>query len=673
MISQSQFALISMLVILILMIFFHRNRYLPIQQNHYFHSIMLAQIISCLLDISCSLGISNVEKISVSAATGLILLYFISYCNVVILLFLYVKALCLVDSYKKRPVFLMFYIPIFVTFIIYLLAPANKFVFYFNGNIYMHGRGYVIFSIVTAVYAFMGIVITFARRNVVSKTNRFTVYLVYAVMIIGLIARNGDSVSLIMNVFMMVNILVLYLVRQNPENYLDRETRLFNEDGFEELLHEEFVRKKRMSLFCFDIYNYESFRRAYGSDEVNDVKCQIADFITENYPEAVPFYLSRGRYVVVCCDGRDVTEDAQKMSDRFKKFWDIGNERNRYYKKRGYGVFERNKSKNTSSKVPENNAKVHLKAYINIIPQSIYLKNLQDTKDLVSRSISISDSEASQNIYVMDEKRQKKLERNSDIEKEVEEAIANNTIEVYYQPIYSTETGKINSAEALARLYSDKYGFISPDEFIQIAEQSGDIVQLGTQIFEKVCAFMKKFDIHSCGLEYIEINLSPIQCRDPFLAEQLFEIAKKHEIPSEYINLEITETATEDLELIAAQISQLTEGGITFSMDDYGTGYSNLVNIFNLPFHIIKIDKSIVWAYFDKKNDILEDLIRMFKKRGYFIVAEGVETEEMVGKLTELNCDYLQGFYFSKAIQEEEFEKYVKNFNQKKIKQDNIF
>ena len=176
---------------------------------------------------------------------------------------------------------------------------------------------------------------------------------------------------------------------------------------------------------------------------------------------------------------------------------------------------------------------------------------------------------------------------------------------------------------------------------------------------------MHENDITQYGLEYVEINLSPIQCRNPLLAGKLMKIAEKYQIPSSQINLEITETATENMELISAQITKLKQNGVSFSMDDYGTGYSNLISILELPFHIIKIDKSIVWAYFGHKNDVLTDLISMFKKRGYYIVCEGVETKEMVDGLTKLGCHYLQGFYFSRAIPGKEFVNYIADFNHK--------
>lgn len=636
---QYQFALISFLVTTILLIFYSNLRYLPTRHNRYFHLLLFTQAACCLANMASSMAIVNVDRISEQAASGIVLVYFMSYCFMVMLVFHYVKSMCMMDTVRLKPSYLLLYLPMFITMITYLLTPATKFVFYFDemGN-YCYGPGYFIYYMITFVYGAFCIILVGAHRKSIPASQRWCIYWFSLILFVGCIIRYYHPKSMIMNVFTMLGLLALYLVRQNPENFRDAETKLFNVMGFESMLHETFLTKRLFSLICFDIFNYETIRSAYGGDIVNHVKTSISHYLQKEFPDAVPFYLTRGRFVLLYPMGKNPMEDAEKIRERFKMPWDDGKNRD---------------------------SSINIKAYLNVVPSNIEFSSERAVTDHVSRMIMMADADASSKIYVIDDEHMKRMRRNADIEKEVERVIADNSIEVYYQPIYSTEKGKIISAEALARLHSEKYGFISPDEFIRIAEQSGDIIKLGEQIFEKVCSFMHDNDITQYGLEYVEINLSPIQCRNPLLAGKLMKIAEKYQIPSSQINLEITETATENMELISAQITKLKQNGVSFSMDDYGTGYSNLISILELPFHIIKIDKSIVWAYFGHKNDVLTDLISMFKNRGYYIVCEGVETKEMVDGLTKLGCHYLQGFYFSKAIPGKEFVNYIADFNHK--------
>ena len=205
-------------------------------------------------------------------------------------------------------------------------------------------------------------------------------------------------------------------------------------------------------------------------------------------------------------------------------------------------------------------------------------------------------------------------------------------------------------------------GFISPDEFIPIAEKTGLIFEIGEFVFHQVCGMMSKQKIWERGIEYIEINLSPVQCIEEDLHAKLFSIMDSYEIPYDRVNLEITETATiSSEEVLRRNIEPLLANGVTFSLDDYGTGYSNLSNVISYPFHIIKIDKSMVWSTMDDERAMraLRHTVAMIKDLDINIVAEGVETIEQAKLLGNLGCGFLQGYYFSKPVSEKDFIKMI--------------
>lgn len=150
------------------------------------------------------------------------------------------------------------------------------------------------------------------------------------------------------------------------------------------------------------------------------------------------------------------------------------------------------------------------------------------------------------------------------------------------------------------------------------------------------------------------------------LIESFDRIIKKYGIESSHINLEITESAAvSNQKILSRSINSLENMGFTFSLDDYGTGYSNYSYMYSLPFSIIKLDKSILWQANENKNNyiLLQSTIEMLHKMNYHIVCEGVETSEQKALLEKLNCDYLQGFFFSKPIPIEEFLEYIKGYN----------
>lgn len=260
----------------------------------------------------------------------------------------------------------------------------------------------------------------------------------------------------------------------------------------------------------------------------------------------------------------------------------------------------------------------------------------------------------------------KDLRYEADVVAALERALEDHSFKVYYQPIWDASTGKIHSAEALLRLFDPEIGFVPPDIFIRIAEQRGYIRRIGEYVFEEVCKFIAEAHPEKLGIRFIEVNLSPVQCMMPDLPERFQAILEKYHVPAERINLEITETAAvENAERMAECMRRLSELGFTFSMDDYGTGYSNIQGIFRLNFDIIKIDKSILWNTEKIENGsvILESTILMIRGMNRQIVVEGVETEEQKNHLVELGVDYLQGFYFTKPVPKDAFLSYVFSSN----------
>ena len=247
----------------------------------------------------------------------------------------------------------------------------------------------------------------------------------------------------------------------------------------------------------------------------------------------------------------------------------------------------------------------------------------------------------------------------------IENALANKLFEVYYQPIYSIREDKFNSAEALIRLKDETYGFISPEYFIPAAEKSGAIHRIGAFVLEEVCKFIESPEFDGLGVDYIEVNLSAAQCMRNDLHKEVLKIMRRYGIDHSRINLEITETAASaSQEALKENMRKLESKGLTFSLDDYGTGYSNMDRVSSMNFRIIKLDKSFVNVQRNEKRDIvLDNTVNMIKELGMKIVVEGVESAEILQRFADLQCDYIQGFFFSKPIPQNEFIEYIKRQN----------
>ena len=211
-------------------------------------------------------------------------------------------------------------------------------------------------------------------------------------------------------------------------------------------------------------------------------------------------------------------------------------------------------------------------------------------------------------------------------------------------------------------MHDKTLGNLYPDEFIPIAEQSGLIDDIDEFVLEEVCKFLQTGVPQKNGIDNINVNLSVLQCMRPGFVESINRIVNRYGIDKKLINYEITESiAASDYDTLSHVIRKLRNEGFLFSMDDYGTGFSNVSNIFSLNFDVIKIDKSLLWD--SEKSElgmvILESTIRMIQQMHKKILVEGVETEAQIELLKKLNVDYLQGFYFSKPIPKSQFIEHI--------------
>lgn len=244
-------------------------------------------------------------------------------------------------------------------------------------------------------------------------------------------------------------------------------------------------------------------------------------------------------------------------------------------------------------------------------------------------------------------------------------AISENKFEMYYQPIYSIEKQSFVSAEALIRLTDEEFGFVSPGLFIPAAERKGVIIPIGDFVLDDVHRFISENDFDELGLNYIEINLSVAQCFQQDLPDKLNALKEKYGVTPDKINLEITETTYEDIgKVMDTNLKKLSSMGYTFSLDDYGTGYSNMQRVSRLPLKLIKLDKTLVDDMgSDDGMSIVRNTVKMMRDIDKELVAEGVETKENLDQLKDMGCHFIQGYYFSKPLPAKEFIDFIRTNN----------
>lgn len=259
-----------------------------------------------------------------------------------------------------------------------------------------------------------------------------------------------------------------------------------------------------------------------------------------------------------------------------------------------------------------------------------------------------------------DEKLMQSVENEKWVESVFDEALRNEEFMVYYQPKVTLKNYRLNGAEALCR-WKHNGEMVLPYRFIPVLEQSNMICELDFYMLEHVCRDLKRWRDEGRELVKISVNLSRVHLGDMDLVEHVLEIVDRYEIPHSYIELELTETTTDvDFRELKQIVIAFRMQGFSVAVDDFGVGYSSLNLIREMPWKVLKIDKSFLPEGDEDENTqkrvMLKHIIGMAQNLGLECIAEGVETAEQVTILKENNCYNAQGYLFDKPLPVEEFE-----------------
>lgn len=470
----------------------------------------------------------------------------------------------------------------------------------------------------------------FREKEKVSVGRRMAVKIWMIVWFLAAITQFVFPQLLLVGFASSVGMLVLYLKLENPGNNIDRQTGLFNHGAFLQYAKQLYESNSSFSTLAIVLEN-NSFKTM--RTDVEQVVIAEASTFLMSVPNALVFK-NTGTEILLVFPNKETAEAGIRIvQKRFESGWGKEGDVLVY----PYWVYI------SDSRLTDNaNDLLYLIRYVK--------QNTQKFEE--TRFVEASDQLAAQ------------LRREKRVEQMIEEAIKDDRLEVWYQPIFSTKQNRFTSAEALVRIRGDDGRLIQPGTFIEIAERNGMILQIGETVFRKVCHFLGQHKVQPYGISYLEVNLSIVQCAYSQLAGDYISIMEEYGIPPEEINLEITESAsTNAKKILLDNMKKLMDYGVNFSLDDFGTGQSNLDYIADMPVEIVKFDKGMTNAYFEngKTKYILDAATNMIHGMDLKIVSEGIETEEQFNTMKNLGINYIQGYYFSKPLSEDEFVEFVKN------------
>lgn len=546
---------------------------------------------------------------------------------------------------KLSPLTLSLLIPVIIIVGAVIFNVFTGFMFYIDNNgVYHRNWGLVLIYIVAGYFIILQGYLLLTYRKTIGK-GEFAMLASFIPM--NVLAVVVQRINPALRVEMLATTLTLFIIAtavQRPEEIVDAVVGTLSMHAFFQDMFKAYSVGRPMNAVFIKIKNQKALRNNLGVETYNKVLRRVGEkFIQMGkvislYTDV--YYNGRGSFVIITEGDRyDQTLDLARLvvaylNESFKlNNLEIGLD-----------------AKVCLARLPED-----ISSYQGLLRFNNTFHNIIPDMDQVIILSDISDS--------------RDFKIKNEINEIIKRGIEGNRFRMYYQPIYSVAEDCFVSAEALIRLEDDEYGFVSPAVFIPAAEMSGAIHDIGDFVLEDVCRFIHRAEFVNSGLKYVEINLSVTQCIEPKLVEKIRALISKYRVKTSQINLEITETAVDyDPEITDKNVFSLWNMGFRFSLDDYGMGYSNIKRVVSLPLDIIKFDKSFVDEMDDPKMWIaIVNTVDMLKQMNKKILVEGVEDKRTLDRFIELGCDYIQGFYFSKPLNQTDFLAFVNDHNSRKV------
>lgn len=615
--------------LIVLIIFYLAQKKLYLKTEKSFLGMLFITLLTHGLDILSLYAIKERDTLPSSVVEILCKLYLVSLIVIVMAVYSYISQ----DVFRKKSEYYRGTLLYNVFTIIGIEGVMFLPISIFDDGKWVHTYGpATTATYITVLYGFFNI--TFRAIAYRKRINRDRLVAVLIWMGLWSMAASLQFVFkglLVVSFAASVGMMILYIKLEDPGMNINKESGLYNQNALLEYIKQKCDRGKNFALVLFRLDN------------------------TMNQMQGLKFNWAQAGSLLRC-----------KEAITFRSSEDEGI---LIFQEASQAEAWQDKILEVIHNASDNNARCLRKAlWVRLDSTSIF-ENTDELLDFL-RFVEVSqyldaDRKRSKRI-VVDETVLAEMHREKEIERLIEEALKEDRVEVFYQPIYSIKEDKFTTAEALVRIRDEEKNLVPPGLFIPIAEKNGKILTLGNSILEKVCRFIREREPQKLGMDYIEVNLSVVQCADEKLASSFIAMLNEYEIAPDRINFEITESAElKRRDIFKANLEALQEYGISFSLDDFGTGHSNLNYIVEMPVEIVKFDRDMTNAFFveEKARVIMETAINMIHDMGLKVVVEGIETREQFEKMKELGVDYIQGFFFSRPVPQDEFYDFIKKNN----------
>lgn len=601
-----------------------------IRGSRFFSELTVAYSVYLVISIFEYLGIHGILTYPLWVERILWTLHFLSFPSL-LALWMHFTAINVIGNERFVKILTLIHVTPLVVLAVLAFLDIPKQVFYPFSPTYEHlppAPGAWCMVIISLFFCLVMLLVTLGHRKELQGSLLFLSLLtpiIFIVSVASYFATHSHALFVMVNPFMMV---LHYLVGQGDSVNVDTLTELPTYS----LLERKMIRIYRFSLphtvILFDIENFRYFDSHFGNPLGDALLVDFSSYLRTLGGVNEVFHIAKDQFCLCIPAKHGSTAETlvKAIKGRLEQPWKLEDQ----------SVY----------------IQVNL-AVIEIPKQASTLDEFKRASDQLLLEIK---TVRKKSVLLYNHESVLTRQRDQDIVTALRDSIRKpDQVVVHYQPIIDLRTNQMVAAEALMRINDEVLGFLPPDQFIHLAEQSGLIMPLTQILLGKVCKMARLFSDPTNTLEYISVNLSGEDFSSKTIGKTLLDIIEREGIKPEKIGFEITESVVlQSYETVAEVMRDLSLKNVFFALDDFGTGYSNLRALMDLPHKYVKFDKSVIQGAVANPK-MLTLLAELLHKMDKCLVAEGVETEEELSLVKGIGIDRVQGYYFSKPLEEEAF------------------
>ncbi len=614
--------------LLVIMVFYFIRRRLGSMTNRMYSLFLIAAFFNIILDIMATVLLNKGSDVPTWLNYLVNSLFYTFQMFVVYFGYLYTRAVTNKLNIISRRLILLTSLPCVIHIVISLTDVFTDFLFIIDeNNRFSYGPFHILHYIFCFFYLIMTVANTYIYRKSLTSIQVLALGILGSTSLVFAVIQALFPAYLIAGVANVIAAFFMFLALQNPVDNIDLLTGCFNEVAFNQFYNRSFANKENYIYIAINITGLKTLNYTFGIENCDKLIRDVGQYLRGINERLMVFRISGSTFGVIMHTEEEISDFFLKFNNRFRRPWTICE---------------------VEVRLHTNSVRIDVPLYASNIGMLLYNTDY---------CLNMLENSSSDTYFCVNEKLYQEIQKSAIFEEAILNAIKHESFYIVYQPIFSIEEQRFVALEALVRLHDGIIGEVLPEVFLPIAEKNGHIIKIGSIVLNKVCDFIERNNPENLGFKYISINLSAPECMQDDLASQIYSVFDSYKMDPKYVYFDISESAAANaIEHLRVSMYRIIKGGCRFSLDDYGTGYSNLSGIIELPFSMVKIDRTLAR---NMENDtridvVMTNMIDMFKGLGLKILAEGIENEEQVNFMKKFGVDFIQGYYYSSVFTEEQ-------------------